>query len=342
MKFLNKTALYERHKQLDAKMVEFAGYSMPLQYEGIVKEHMAVRESVGKFDVSHMGEFIVSGENASKALEKIMTNSIFDMLHGQVRYSLMCDTAGKVIDDLLIYKKADDNFMLVVNASNRHKDLAWLQQNLSCDAINITDISDETSLIALQGPQAESVLSKLTIIPDKYYTFIETKLGLISRTGYTGEDGFELYIPNEFAEDVWDMLEAKPCGLGARDTLRLEAAMPLYGHELGDINPIEAGLKMFVKFGKEFIGKNALLEPVTRIRRGIVLNDKCIARQGSKIFSGNEIGFVTSGSFCPFVNRSIALVMIDKEYIDKPLQVEVRGKLIDCEIVKLPFHKNLV
>ncbi|MBC7959498.1 MAG: glycine cleavage system aminomethyltransferase GcvT, partial [Vallitaleaceae bacterium] len=261
-----KTPLYESHVAAGGKIVPFAGYLLPIQYaEGIVTEHMAVRTKAGLFDVSHMGEVLLSGPSALANVQMLVTNDCEKMVVGQVKYTPMCNEAGGVVDDLMVYKLDQERYLLVINAANRHKDVAWIKAHLFGDVV-CEDISDATAQIALQGPKALEILRKLTkdaYIPEKYYTFVEKGMVadlacIISRTGYTGEDGFEFYCSQEDAPHLWDtLLEAGnefgliPCGLGARDTLRLEAAMPLYGHEMNEeITPIEAGLSIFVKMNK--------------------------------------------------------------------------------------------
>ncbi|MEG2709289.1 MAG: glycine cleavage system aminomethyltransferase GcvT, partial [Vagococcus sp.] len=271
-----KTPLYQKHVDLKGKIIPFGGYLLPVQYAdtGLVKEHLAVRESVGVFDVSHMGEIIIEGSDALTNVQQLFTNDFKDMVSGQIKYTLMCNEEGGIIDDLILYKYHDDKFMAVVNASNKEKDFAWITSKLSGD-VRAIDKSAETGLIAIQGPKAKATLEKLVKaedFPEKYYTFKEGILihGIpvdLSETGYTGENGFELYTKAEDIATIWDLVfEAgeefgiTPCGLGARDTLRLEAGMPLYGHEMSsDITPLQVGLKFAVKLNKDdFFGKSAL------------------------------------------------------------------------------------
>jgi aminomethyltransferase len=355
-----KTPLYDLHVALGGKMVEFAGYMMPVQYSGIINEHKAVRQSCGLFDVSHMGEVEVTGENAAAAVQRITTNDISNMEIGQVKYSPMCDQNGGVVDDLLIYKREEHKFLLVVNASNIEKDNKFLRENNIYKAA-LCDMSDDLSQIAMQGPKAESILKKLTQkLPQKYYTFVECTIYsnrcIISRTGYTGEDGFEIYCPREIAAILWEeIMEAGgkdivPCGLGARDTLRFEASMPLYGHELtSDISPIEAGLKYFVNLdkGNDFVGREALEkqieEGITRRRCGLEILDRGIAREGAKVFAdGKQVGFVTSGTKAVTLEKTMAMAMVDKPFNKRgtKLSVEVRGKKLDAVVVKMPFYKR--
>lgn len=349
-----KTPLYGCHERAKGKIVPFAGYLLPIQYTGVINEHMAVRTKAGLFDVSHMGEFILSGADALGNLNYLLTNDYSGMKDGQARYSPMCNEKGGMIDDLIVYKYSDTEYLLVVNAANRDKDFQWISGNLRGDA-KVCDVSDNTALIALQGPNSELILSKLTTeIPQKRFTaYINAKVQnidcLISRTGYTGEDGFELYCDSLHAVTLWNaLLEAGeqhgliPCGLGARDTLRLEAAMPLYGHEMNDdITPLETGLSYFVKMHKDdFIGKKAMLEKNSGLHRvGIKVIDKGIAREGCDVFSNNvKIGKTTSGTHCPFLKGAYAMALIEgAEHSD--IEVEVRGKRLKAEIVKLPFYR---
>ena len=271
-----KTALYEMHEKCGGKIVPFAGYLLPVQYpKGILHEHRTVREHVGMFDVSHMGEFIMKGKDALANLNNLLTNSFTTMKDGFVRYTIMCYPDGTTVDDLLVYKRKDEDYLLVVNASNCEKDFRWMQEHLFGE-VEFENISDQVSQIALQGPEAVSIIEQFTDdIPAKNYSFRDNvSIGgynvLLSRTGYTGEDGFELYCRNEDVAALWQLLLDKgvePCGLGARDTLRLEAGMPLYGHELSDaIKPSESALSFFIKLDKDFIGKEELAKTPERKR----------------------------------------------------------------------------
>lgn len=295
---VKKTPLYDCHIQAEGKIVSFAGYLLPVQYKtGVIAEHMAVRKSAGIFDVSHMGEIIIKGNDALDNIQMLVTNDCSKMTDGQVRYSPMCYEDGGVVDDLLVYRVNVNEYMIVVNASNRHKDVEWMKSHLFGDA-ELADISDETALIALQGPMSLSILGKLTDeahLPVKYYTFKEDVnvsgiSCMISRTGYTGEDGYEICCKNEDAVRLWELLLDAgkeygliPCGLGARDTLRLEAGMPLYGHEMDEnITPVEAGLGFAVKLNKDdFIGKQGIIDRGTPIktRVGLKITGRGIARE---------------------------------------------------------------
>jgi aminomethyltransferase len=356
-----KTAFYDCHVNHGGKIVPFAGYLLPVQYSGVIEEHMAVRTVAGLFDVSHMGEVIFSGKDALKNLNYILTNDFTNMPNGKVRYSVMCDENGGVIDDLLVYKINDEKYLVVVNASNRHKDVKWMKEHIFGE-VEFKDISDEISQLALQGPNAEKILLEITDknnIPKGYYTFIENaKIEdipcIISRTGYTGEDGFELYFENKHANKLWDLIinagkkhDLMLCGLGSRDTLRLEAAMPLYGHEMDNtITPLETGLDFGVKMSKDdFIGKKALVlagEP-KRTRVGLKAIGRGIIREHQDVFvDGTKVGFTTSGTFCPFVKSAIAMAILDLPYakIGTKVMVNVRGRDVLAQVVPLPFYKH--
>ena len=355
-----KTPLYDLHLSSGGKMVPFAGYLLPVQYGGIVEEHMAVREAAGLFDVSHMGEIILTGADAVKTLNLLLSNDFTNQVPGQVRYSPMLNHAGGVIDDLLVYCLDKERYWLVVNAANRKKDVAWIEKNLVGDT-KMEDISDGIAQIALQGPKSQEILEKLATlkdIPGKYYTFVEkAKIAgvrcLISRTGYTGSAGFELYCQNEDVSTLWvALLEAGaplglvPCGLGARDTLRLEASMPLYGHEMDEeVSPLEAGLGFAVKMEKEnFIGKAALLEKgkSTIKRVGLRVTGRGIVREGCEVYIGEvQIGKTTSGTHLPYLGGAYAMAFLDCAYGVSGTQVlvHVRGRGIEAEVVPMPFYK---
>ena len=357
---LKRTPLYDAHVRAGGKMVEFGGFEMPVQYKtGVIKEHMAVRTGCGLFDVSHMGEILMEGPDAVKNLNMLLTNDYTEMEDGQARYSPMCNEHGGTVDDLIVYKVSPEHYFIVVNASNKDKDYAWITGHAEGD-VTITDVSDEYGQIALQGPLAEKILRKLTAeenIPKKnYYAIWDRNVGginaIVSRTGYTGSDGFELYPAAEDTEKLWEILLAAgqeegliPCGLGARDTLRLEASMPLYGHELSDtISPLTAGLGMFVKLDKaDFIGKEALLaagKPSER-RVGLKAVGRGIPREHQDVYIGDtKIGQTTSGTHCPYVGCPLAMAIIDAQY-RKPgtrVEVDVRGRRVETEVVKMPFY----
>jgi len=356
-----KTPLYEEHEKLGGKIVPFAGYLLPVQYEGVIAEHMCVRNDVGLFDVSHMGEITLKGKGALASLNHLLTNDFTKMSNGKVRYSIMCYEDGGVVDDLLVYKFSDEDYYIVVNASNRHKDFEHMKNNILEDTI-IEDISDSVAQVALQGPKARDLMLKLLKeddLPEKYYTAkkdvdICGMNCLISYTGYTGEAGYEIYTDNENASKLWNLLletgkqfNIKPCGLGARDTLRLEASMPLYGHEMDEtITPLETGLDFGVKMNKDdFIGKKALIEKGEPLicRVGLEIIDKGVLREHQDIYVGDEkIGHTTSGTFSPLFKTSIAMALIDKKYseIGNVVQVDVRGRRLKAKIVEMPFYKR--
>jgi aminomethyltransferase len=358
-----KTPLYQIHLQLGGKMAPFGGYLLPVQYEGVIAEHMAVREKAGLFDVSHMGEIIYEGRDALANLNHVLTKDFTKMEVGQARYSLMCNEAGGTMDDLVVYKLGDENYMLVINAVNRFKDVEWMKSH-SFGEVNIEDISGRMAQIALQGPASAGIITKLVpagALPSKYYTCAQhVDIGgaacIVSRTGYTGEFGYELYLPAEDAVKVWNLLFAagepeglKPCGLGARDTLRLEAGMPLYGHEMDEtITPLESALDFALRFDKpDFIGKAVLTEiglpPVRRV--GLKLTGKGIAREHQDVYDDDGdllIGRTTSGTYCPYLNGAYAMAIIDTKYIrpQTAVQVDVRGRRVTAEVVELPFYKR--
>lgn len=356
-----KTPLYDSHVAAGGKMVPFAGYLMPIQYgTGIIAEHNAVRKEAGLFDVSHMGELELSGPDALANVNNLVTNDCAQMVVGQVTYSPFCNDEGGFIDDLLVYKKSDDCYLLVVNAANREKDYQWVKNHIQGNVV-LNDQSDEVAQLALQGPKSEAILAKIAppeSIPEKYYTFVDNvlvdgKTCLVSRTGYTGEDGFEIYCKNADAAALWaKLLEVGkedgliPCGLGARDTLRMEAGMPLYGHEMDDdIIPKEVGLSIFVKMDKEnFIGKAAIETKAPRYRRiGVKLLDRGIARDGDKVYLGDEeIGFVTSGNMSPTLGYAIAMCRVAVGKVEKgdTVFVEVRGRKLKAEVIPVTFYKR--
>ena len=348
-------------------MVPFGGYQLPVQYEtGVIAEHSSVREKAGLFDVSHMGELAISGKGALETIQMLFTNNFSDMLTGRVRYTTMCNEQGGIIDDLVVYKMDESRYMLVVNASNREKDAEWIKKHIG--AAVFEDLSDSYGQIALQGPASPSILSSVSeTVPQKYYTFIEkgTAAGfdcIISRTGYTGELGFELYCKSGEVEGLWKaLLEAGhtsgliPCGLGARDTLRFEAAMPLYGHEMDEtINPLEAALSFAVKMDKaDFIGKKALeaylasmekeSQAKTRLRTGLRVTGRGIVREHCPVFyQGEDIGITTSGTFCPHLKQAMAMALLKHGFSSPGIKVtcDVRGKMIEAETCSLPFYKR--
>lgn len=353
-----RTALHRRHREMGARMVPFAGWEMPLQYSGIVAEHRAVRTAAGLFDVSHMGEVRLSGPGALSTLDRVLCNDPKRLGIGQALYTPMCNEAGGVLDDLVAYRLGEDQFLLVVNASRREVDAQWLRQHArDC---RVEDVSFFTSLVALQGPRARELLQHLVdadlrALP-RFHVLPETRVAgvraLVSRTGYTGEDGFEILTAWQDAQPVWDALVALgaiPCGLGARDTLRLEAGYLLYGADLDETTtPLEAGLGWTVKLdGRAFVGADALRrqkqEGLRRRLCGLVLEGRAIARSGSVVrHGGRPVGAVTSGTFGPWVERSIALAYVSPDVATPGTQVEVevRGRPVPAQVVRLPFHRK--
>ncbi|NVM34160.1 MAG: glycine cleavage system aminomethyltransferase GcvT [Candidatus Lokiarchaeota archaeon] len=358
---IKKTALYETHVKHAARMVNFAGWYMPVQYESIIKEHEAVRSHSGIFDISHMGEFFLEGKDVIKFLQYIMINDLNLLEPSKGQYSCMCYENGAVVDDLVYYEETPERFRMIVNASNIEKDFKWLNDHIGESDVKITNLSTKRSRIAFQGPKTDENLQPLVDVDlsqiNRFYFAHCTLKGnsiFIARTGYTGERGFEISFENEFAEKIWnDLLNtgAIPAGLGARDSLRLEASYSLYGHEISDaITPIEAGLSWLVKpkEGIEYIGKNVLMnqksEGAKRIIVGLNLIDKGIIRENFKIFkNGNEIGFVTSGGYSPTLKKTIGLGLVEKQYseIGNKIEIEIRNKLLKGEIVSTPFYRNV-
>lgn len=358
-----KTPLYDCHVESKGKIVPYAGYLLPVQYAtGVITEHMAVRTKAGLFDVSHMGEVMLKGKDALANVQMLVTNDCSKMVDGQVKYSPMCYDNGGTVDDVLVYRMDSNSYLIVVNAANRHKDVEWMKTHLFGE-VTLEDISDNVALIALQGPNSLDIIGSLVDshhIPEKNYTFIEDVMVagvkcLVSRTGYTGEDGFELYCSYADATILWNqLLEAGkdlgliPAGLGCRDTLRLEAGMPLYGHELSEeISPLEAGLKFAVKMDKDdFIGKKTLeaLEPIKRKRVGLKIIGRGIAREDCTIYIDNQVvGHTTSGTHCPYVNQAVAMGMLELDYVNLGtlVDIEVRGRRLQAEVVSLPFYKRM-
>ncbi len=346
----DKTPFFQKHCEHGGRMVEFAGFMLPVQYEGVISEHNAVRNAAGLFDVSHMSEFMLTGSQSLENLNRIMTNSFDNLAVGRVRYTPLCYADGGTVDDLLVYRLAEEKYMIVGNACNHQKDFEHISSHLKGDA-TLVDTSDETAQLALQGPLAEKILLELTdgALPEKYYSFNENIVVagvpcLVSATGYTGEKGFELYIDADKALPVFDALATHDsvtlCGLGCRDTLRFEAAMPLYGHELGEgITPLECGLDFAVKLNKpDFIGKQALLQPSKRQRIGLKLTGRGIARGEEAIFVGEDkVGFITSGTHCPTLGGAYAMAIVDR--IVDSYDIEIRGKRISAERRDLPFSR---
>ncbi len=361
---LQRTPLYEQYKATGAKTIDFGGWDLPVQFSSIKEEHEAVRTKAGIFDVSHMGEIEVKGPNALTYLQALVTNDVAKIVDGQAQYTAMCYEDGGTVDDLLIYRKSETEYLLVINASNIEKDVAWMEQYL-IDGVTIVNVSDHIAQLAIQGPLAEQILQKetrynLSSIP--FFRFadgveVAGVRALVSRTGYTGEDGFELYCDADDAVQLWQaLLEAGkdeglvPCGLGARDTLRFEARLPLYGQELTkDISPLEAGIGFAVKVGKnaEFIGKEALKrekeQGLTRKLVGIEMLEKGIPRTGYEVYADDkQIGFVTTGTQSPTLKKNVGLAMVDLAYTElgTEVDVQIRKKRLKAKVVKTPFYKR--
>ncbi len=352
-----RTCLYDKHVALGALMSPFGGFDMPIQYSGIVEEHQAVRQACGVFDVSHMGEVLISGNDAERYVNHIFTNNIVGIPNGKILYGMMCYEDGGVVDDLLVYKIAGNQFFLVINAANIDKDWAWIQQQAEGFDITLEHQSDKYGELAIQGPDSENVLKDVLDIDGSdltFYTFKQVGDVIVSRTGYTGEDGFEIYATPIYINECWDKLLASgrctPCGLGCRDTLRFEVGLPLYGDELSaEITPIMAGLGIFVKLDKEeFIGKEALSRqkaegPAKKIV-GIELADKAIPRHGYTVLNtaGEPIGEVTTGYHTISTDKSVCMALIDTSYakLDTEVQIQIRKKVFPGKVVKKQFYNK--
>ncbi len=358
-----KTCLYDEHVALGALMQPFGGFIMPIQYTNIVDEHTAVRTDCGVFDVSHMGEVRITGVDAERYVNHIFTNDITDAPTGQIYYGMMLYPNGGTVDDLLVYKMGKDDFFLVINAANIDKDVAWMQQQAVGFDINLDHQSDQYGQLAVQGPQAEAVVEQVLGLPCKELKFYTTKTAtvpdgfpsgqvIISRTGYTGEDGFEIYGSHDYIRECWRKLiqsgRCKPCGLGCRDTLRFEVGLPLYGDELSAyISPVMAGLSMFCKLDKpEFIGRDALIqqktEGVAQKLVGIELEGKAIPRHGYPVLDaeGNTVGEVTTGYHCISVDKSVCMALVNSAVakLGTALQVQIRKKTFRGVVVKKKFY----
>jgi aminomethyltransferase len=369
---VRKTALNAVHRKLGAKMVDFNGWDMPVEYPasiggGIIAEHMAVRTGVGIFDVSHMGDIRLAGSAALAAVQHISMNDASRLAVGQAQYSALLYPQGTFVDDVIVHRLGEEEYLLVINAGTREKDFSWVRDNTRQFDCEVENLSDDFTQIAIQGPKGVDLLQKLTnaqLSAVKFYwvtrgTVCGLKNILIARTGYTGEDGFEIYVPSdeETSTRVWNEVLATgrefgaiPCGLGARNTLRLEAKLPLYGHEISDtINVWEAGLDRFCKMEKpEFIGKEALetakSEGLTRTLVGLEMVERGIARDGYKVWDENdrEIGYVTSGSPAPFLKKNVALAYVPLEFsaVGNSVRVEIRGQGVKAQVVPTPFYKR--
>ncbi|GGC73218.1 aminomethyltransferase [Pedobacter quisquiliarum] len=359
---MKEIALTNKHISLGAKMVPFAGYNMPVQYEGINAEHATVRQGVGVFDVSHMGEFILKGENALDLIQRVTSNDASKLYDGKIQYSCLPNENGGIVDDLLVYRIDEKSYMLVVNASNIEKDWNWIQQYNTKD-VEMHNISDKTSLLAVQGPKAAEALQSLTdvdLASMEYYTFVKGQFAgvdnvLISATGYTGAGGFEIYFDNEHADKIWDAifeagasLGIKPIGLGARDTLRLEMGFCLYGNDIDDnTSPIEAGLGWITKFTKDFTNSEALkAEKEAGVKSKLVgfeMIDRGIPRHDYEIVDaeGQVIGRVTSGTQAPSLQKAIGMGYVNKEFAKEgtEIYISIRNNKIKAKVVKFPFYK---
>ncbi|MFA4867068.1 MAG: glycine cleavage system aminomethyltransferase GcvT [Pedobacter sp.] len=359
---MKNTPLTEKHISLGAKMVPFAGYNMPVQYEGINAEHATVRNGVGVFDVSHMGEFILKGENALDLIQRVCSNDASKLYDGKIQYSCLPNENGGIVDDLLVYRIDDLTYMLVVNASNIEKDWNWIQK-FNTKGVEMHNISDKTSLFAIQGPKAAEALQSLTdvdLASMEYYNFVKAKFAgvdnvLISATGYTGAGGFEVYFENEHAEEIWNAIfeagkpfNIKPIGLGARDTLRLEMGFCLYGNDIDDTtSPISAGLGWITKFSKVFTNSEALQAEkeagVARKLIGFEMVDRGIPRHGYEIVNadGEVVGNVTSGTQSPSLQKAIGMGYIDKALAKEGTEIfiNIRNSQIKAKVVKFPFYK---
>lgn len=362
MEKLKKTALFEEHKRLGGKIIEFAGWALPVQYEGIMDEHHRVRNQAGLFDVSHMGEIQIKGRDALALVQKLITNDIAKLKEGRIAYSPMCNHEGGIIDDLLVYKYGEEDYLLVVNAGNTRKDYEWILEQAQGMEVEVEDLSQGIAQLALQGPKSEEILQALTdtdlsqISPFSFHreVIIGDAQCMVSRTGYTGEDGFEIYCANGDVLKIWKDLLAvgedaglKPAGLGARDTLRFEAGLPLYGNEMDEtISPLEAGLGFFVKLDKEdFIGKQALerqrAEGPKRKLVGFEM-EKGIPRNGYPVLKdGKEIGVVTTGYLSPTLKKNIGFALIQVQYseLGQEIQVQIRKRILPAKIINKRFLK---
>lgn len=352
-----RTCLYDKHVALGALISPFGGFDMPIQYTNIVDEHNAVRQACGIFDVSHMGEVLVTGPESEKFVNYIFTNDIAGAPDGKIFYGMMCHPTGGVVDDLLVYRMGAQRFFLVINASNIDKDVAWIMEHAKDFDVVVENQSEKYGEVAVQGPKTEEIVERIFGIQCNdlaFYTCKEVEIAgetiIISRTGYTGEDGFEIYASHAFTNEVWDKLvgsgEVKPCGLGCRDTLRFEVGLPLYGDELTDeITPLEAGLGMFAKLDKDFIGRDALAaqkaEGLKRKIVGIELKDKAIPRHGYEVEAdGKVIGVVTTGYNSISTGKSVCMAMLDIDYtkLDTEVAVRIRKKVFPGVVTKKRFY----
>jgi len=359
---MKRTPLYERHVALGAKMVDFAGWIMPLYYSSIFEEVMAVRKSVGVFDVSHMGEIVVEGQETVDFVNFLVTNDFSAIPEGKAMYTVMCNETGGIVDDLVVYRISHEKAIMVVNAANIEKDYEWIKVHAKNFNVEVRNVSDETALVAFQGPKSQETLQRVVDIDLEgigYYSFqwgrLDGERVLVSRTGYTGEDGFELMMNAESAAKIWDTLveiagnvDGNPAGLGARDVCRLEASYLLYGQDMDEsTNPFEVGLSWVVKMNKDFVGKEALLKLKEKVERKLValeLSGRRIARKGYTVLKeGKEVGKITSGNFSPTLGKSIALALVSRcVKTGDRLEVVFPGKNVEAHVVKKPFYRGSV
>ncbi|MGB5218679.1 MAG: glycine cleavage system aminomethyltransferase GcvT [Smithella sp.] len=362
---MKKTPLYEKHVNLKAKIIDFGGWAMPVQYTNVIDEHRTTRNAAGLFDICHMGEIEVKGPQALELLQLVLTRNLADQTIGQVKLSALLNQEGCVIDDLTVYKMDENDYILVTNATPKDRDWEWInniQQDKKFDC-ELKDISDETGKLDLQGPRSEEILQKLTAADLKnlrFYHFCKSQVAgfdaIISRSGYTGEDGFEIYAPSNVIGQIWDNIMTagadsglKPCGLGARDTLRLESGMMLNGQDMDEtVSPLEVPYGWIVDKSKEFVGAAALrAKQSSGIRKklvGLEMTGRGIARHGYKVFhGGKEIGVVTSGTFSPTLNKAIGMAFLDIDYCkpDTQIEIAIRDVMVAAKVVKLPFYKRV-
>ncbi len=359
---LKRTPLYEVHKHHQGKMIDFGGWELPVQYTGIIQEHQLVRTQAGIFDVSHMGEILITGEKAEAFIQYLMTNDVTRIKDNQVQYTLMCYPDGGVVDDLIVYRYSNQHYLLVVNASNVDKDYEWITSHI-VEGVKVTNVSDQYAQIAVQGPKAQEILQKISTTDLSCIRFFwfepQAELAgiqcMISRTGYTGEDGFEIYLPTDQAAEMWCSIVAAggddiaPAGLGARDTLRFEAKLPLYGQELGpDISPLEAGLNTFVKLDSgDFIGREALLQQkesgTDRVLVEFEMVGKGIPRSHYEVYkNGEQIGFVTSGAHSPTFGKPIGLALLPRQWSEpgEEFDIMIRSKPVPARVTRGAFYKR--
>lgn len=362
---MKRTPLYNKHLSAGARMIEFGGWEMPVQYAGVIEEHRATRRAAGLFDICHMGEIMVAGPDSFDLLQKVMSRDLAPQKTGKMRLSVMTTPEGGILDDLTIYKFSDERFMVVTNAVTREKDFQWILENkgaLGIANVSVEDISEKTGKLDLQGPAAQPILQRIVkcnLDDIKYYSFLETELAgspaLISRSGYTGEDGFEIYMDSSLAEKFWDVIldeggpaGLKPVGLGARDTLRLEAGLMLYGNEMDEsITPLEVAYSWVPSLEKDFVGRDALKRQkdagLAKKLIGFEMVDRGIARHGYKIVEdGNEIGTVTSGSMTPTLNKAVGMGFVPIKYLEPgtDIFIRIRENTVRARVVPLPFYKR--